>query len=114
MARLDWVDRQRPALPHQRLKAVFEGIEPPVDRRGGKLGLGLLLDERINVTPGHLPQLLGKWREKAPQIPAIILDGMRRIVARAQMQTEVVDGNWFHAELPRTACCGTMYAMAYS
>src|SRR5713101_9544243 len=49
---------------------VFEGMEPSVDRGRGQLGLVLVVDEGINVTPRHLARFLGERREKPAQIPA--------------------------------------------
>src|SRR5438128_523403 len=88
MAWLDWIGRQRLSLHHEVLKKVFDGMEPSVDRGRSQVGLVLLLNEVLKVTPGHRTQCLGERREKQAEIPPIILDGVRRIVARMQVRTE--------------------------
>jgi len=85
MAWLDRIGRQRLSLHHEVLKKVFDGMEPSVDGGRGELGLVLLLDEVLKVTPGHRTQGLGERRKKQAEIPPIILDGVRRIVARTQV-----------------------------
>src|SRR6266849_4006792 len=70
MARLNGIDGQGVVLTHQIVKKVFEGMQPPVDRGRGQLGLVLLRDEGINVAPRHLAWFLGKRRKKHAEIPA--------------------------------------------
>jgi hypothetical protein len=114
MARLDRIDRQPLPLHHEILKKVFEGMEPSVDGRRGQLGLVLLLDEVLKVTPGHRTQCLVERREKPAQIPPIILDGVRRIVARAQVRTEEMYFYRFHVYLPLVACRWVIFVIACS
>jgi len=106
MTRLDGIGHQRLTLHHQIVEKVFEGMEPAVDRGSGQLGLVLLLNEMLNVTPGHRPQGLLERCEKQAQIPAIILDRVRRIVPRAQIRTEELHLKGFHAYLPCQSAAG--------
>jgi hypothetical protein len=114
MARLDRIDRQHLPLHHEIVKKVFEGIEPSVDGRRGQLGRVLLLDEVFKVAPGHRTQCLGERREKPAQIPPIILDGVRRIVARVQVRTEEIYFYRFHVYLPLVACRWAIFVIACS
>src|SRR5215813_11597041 len=102
-----------PILP-QIVEKVFEGMEPAVDRGGGQLGLVLLLNEVLNVTPGHRPQGLLERREKQAQIPPIILNRVRRIVPRVQIRTEELHLKGFHAYLPLAVCRWAIFVIACS
>src|SRR5207302_1233953 len=114
MAGLDGIGRQRLTLHHQIVEKVFEGMEPAVDRGGGQLGLVLLLNEVLNVTPGHRPQGLMERREKQAQIPSIILNRVRRIVPRVQIRTEELHLKGFHTYLPLVACRWAIFVIACS
>jgi len=89
-------------------------MEPSVDGRRGQLGLVLLLDEVLKVPLGHRTQCLGERREKPAQIPSIILDGVRRIVACAQVRTEEIYFYRFHVYLPLAACRWAIFVIACS
>src|SRR6266699_2352287 len=95
MARLDRIGSQGLLLHHEILKKVFESMQPAVDRRRSKVGLVLLLHEGVDIAPGHGIGVLVKRREKEPQISAIILNSMGRIVTPVQIRTEVADGEGF-------------------
>ena len=55
---------------------MFEGIEPAIDGGGGQVGVVLLLDEGIDIAPGHRPRVLGERRKKQTEISTIVLDSM--------------------------------------
>src|SRR5439155_12548387 len=114
MGRLDRIDGEGLLLHHEVFKEMFEGIQPPVDRGRGELRLALLLDERLDVPPGHGTGRFVERRKKQAEIPAIILDGVRRIVPGVQIPTEVGDSGGFHAYLPLRACRWVICAMACS
>src|SRR5262249_31704748 len=99
---------------HEILKKVFERLEPSVDRGRREVGLVLLLDEVLNVLPGHRRQYLVEWREKQAQIPSIILDRVRRIVPRVQIRTEELHLKGFHAYLPLAVCRWAIFVIACS
>jgi hypothetical protein len=114
MAGLDGIGHQHLTLHHQIVEKVFEGMESTVDRRSGQLGLVLLLNEMLNVTPGHCPQDFLERRKKQAQIPSIILDRVRRIVPRAQIRTEELHLKGFHAYLPLPVCRWVIFVIACS
>src|SRR5262249_5513340 len=114
MGRLDWIDRQGVALHHEILKKVFDRMQTAVDRRRSEVDLALLLDEGVDIAPGHCTGVLGERREKQAQVPAIILDGVGRIVPPVEVRTEVVNGSGVHAYLPPRACRWVICAMACS
>jgi hypothetical protein len=93
---------------------MLEGIEPPVNGGRRQLRLALLLDKGRDVPPRDRTEGFVKRREKQTQIPAIILDGMRRIVPQPQVRTELIDGAEFLSYLPLTACCWAIFAIAVS
>ena len=114
MTRFDRIAREAVILHHEVFKEMFEGIQPPVDRGRGELRLALLLDERLDVPPGHGTGRFVERRKKQAQIPAIILNGMRRIVPPTQVRTELRDRDAFHRYLPLTACRWAIFAIAVS
>src|SRR5260370_17231609 len=64
MTRFDRVARQAVLFHHEVLEEMFEGIEPPVNRRRGQVRLALLLDKAFDVPPGHGTGGFGEWRKK--------------------------------------------------
>jgi hypothetical protein len=76
MTGFDRVAREAVFLHHEVLKKMFEGMEPPVNRRWGEVRLALLLDKALDVPPGHRTGRFVERRKKQTEIAAIILDGM--------------------------------------
>jgi hypothetical protein len=93
---------------------MLERIEPSVDRGGGQLRLALLLDEGLDVPPGHRLGGFVEWRKKQAHIAAIMLDGVGRIVPGMQIDPKLVHGGRFHPYLPLRACRCVICAMACS
>src|SRR5215831_1201988 len=114
MTWFDRIAREAAVLHHQILKKMFEGVEPPVNGGDGELRLALLLDERLDVPPRHPPGFLGERRKKQAQIPAIVFNGMRRVVPQAQVRTELRNRVECHRYLPLIACRWAILAIAVS
>lgn len=112
MARLDQIDRQALRLPHERRKKMCEGMEPAVERGCGQVGLGLLLEESLDIAPGDRPGVLGARRAQQAQLPAIMLERVGRRVPPVPRRTAVAAGRRFHTDLPLRACRGVLGAMA--
>src|SRR5215475_427583 len=114
MTRLDGVVREGLTLRHEVVKKVFEGIESPID--GGRRQLRLVLggNERLDIAPGHgCGDFVAHGKEQA-QIPAIIFDCVRRIVAGRQIGTKSSNCRDVHPYLPCTACRWVTWAIAWS
>ena len=89
MARFERIPWQLFALNHQEIKETFEGIEPPIDRRGRQFLLMLMRDEMIDLTLGDLGHgLVLAGGEEELQIKRITRNRISGIVAGAQVCTE--------------------------
>ena len=108
------VAREAVVLHHEVLKKMFEGIEPPINRRWGEVRLALLPDKARNIPPGHRTGRFVEGRKKQPEIAAIIVDGMWGIVPHTQGRTELCHRVVSHRYLPLTACCWAIFAIAVS
>jgi len=113
-AGFDGIARETLRFHHEIVKKMLEGIEATVDRGGRELRLALPLDERRDVAPGYHPRGFGERRKDQAQIPAIMLDRVRRIGAGVQRHRTVLEGGGCHASLPLRACRGVICAMACS
>src|SRR6266446_5630116 len=108
------IAREALLLHDEIFEEMLERIEPSVERGSGQLRLALLLDEGLDVPPGHRLRGFVQRGKRQAQIAAIILDGMWRIVPGVQIHPKVVNGGGFHAYLPLRACRCVICAMACS
>jgi len=113
MTGLDGIDGERRLVEDEEVKEPFEGMQSPVDGRGGEPLVMLVPNKSTDVAPGDLTQGLSDGREEPAKIQAVALDRMVRIVSHAQVLTEALDFHRRHRSPPKTglACFNPLHGL---
>jgi hypothetical protein len=86
---LDRIPRHETPL-HQKVKKVFEGMQPPIDCRRCEALLVLVFKEALHVPKRHRLQGLRDGGKEEPQIEGITLDGMPGVLPPLQIGLKLV------------------------